>query len=82
MTRAKPETPSRGMMPKVRAAIAAGKTDAQILQLRTPACPITPGVIRYARRTTKKVKAGPKVQVVKKLPAPAAAPAGKAKGAA
>jgi len=49
----KVQTRSAGMMPKVRAAIAAKKSDKQILALRTPTCPITPGVIAYARRTGK-----------------------------
>ena len=53
--RKKPETPSKGMLPLIRRAIAAGKSDAQILKLRTPTIPITKGVLKYARRTTKKV---------------------------
>jgi hypothetical protein len=56
---AKPATPSRGMLPIVRAAIAAGKSDAAILELRRPGIPITPGVVAYARRTGKG-KAAPK----------------------
>jgi hypothetical protein len=53
--KSKPATPSAGMLPLIRKLIAAGKSDAEILKHRTPALPIRPGVVAYARRTGEKV---------------------------
>jgi len=60
------------MTDAVRAAIAAKKTDAQIVDALKPKYPpLTARIVKEVRDRTKKVK----VRVVKKLPAPAAAPA-------
>ena len=77
MSSKKPKQPSAGMTPAVRAAIAAKKTDAQIVAVLKPRfAPLTERIVREVRaRVAAETKAATvkkaKVRVVDKLPAAA-----------
>jgi hypothetical protein len=63
---------TKGMTDAVRRLVVARKSDAAIVDALKPKYPpLTARIVREVRDRTKKVK----VRVVKKLPAPAAAPA-------
>ena len=67
-----PKQPSAGMTPAVRAAIAKGAKDAAIVDALKPKFPpLTARIV--AEIPARMRKAAPKVRVVKKLPASAAA---------